>query len=208
VDIFITGTDTDVGKTLLSAVLVIALDAAYWKPIQTGRGEGRTDRETLLDWTGLEPSDAPREAHAFDPPVSPHLAARNVGTRIDLGSIRRPAVARPLIIEGAGGVMVPLNETEVMLDLMAHLGTPVVVAARTTLGTINHTLLTVEAIRRRSLELHGIVLIGEENPSNREAIEHYGNVRVIGWIPPLDRIDRNSLRDVFRRHFDRPSFES
>jgi dethiobiotin synthase len=210
VDFFVTGTDTDVGKTIVSAVLVAALGAAYWKPIQTGHvgGQAQTDRETVMGWTDLAESDAPPEAYLLDPPVSPHLAAREAGIRIDLTSIRRPRTERPLVIEGAGGAMVPLNEAELMLDLMEHMSAPVVVAARTTLGTINHTLLTVDAIRKRGLALIGVVLVGNENRGNRDAIEHYGKVPIVGWIPPLAQIGPSALIDVFGRHFDRSSFES
>jgi len=204
-DLFVTGTDTGVGKTVLSALLASALSTGYWKPIQTGRmrGHAETDRETVMRWARLEPRDAPPEAYIFDPPVSPHLAARAAGIVIDVGAIRRPDTDRPLVLEGAGGAMVPINDRELMLDLMSHLGAPVVVAARGSLGTINHTLLTVEAIRSRGLPLLGVVMIGEGNRDNREAIEHYGQVPVLGWIPPLDPIGRDALVEVFERHFDR-----
>jgi len=202
VDVFVTGTDTDVGKTVLSALLVTALDAGYWKPIQTGRQNGPTDRETVMRWTGLGEEDAPREAYIFDRPVSPHLAAREAGVEIRLDTIGRPRTAGRLIIEGAGGALVPISETELMRDLMRRLGAPVVVAARTTLGTINHTLLTIEALERRGITLLGVALVGEEDAGNRAAIEHYGRVPVVGRIPPLATIDRNALLDVFRRHFD------
>lgn len=201
-DVFVTGTDTDVGKTVLSALLVTALDAGYWKPIQTGRQNGPTDRETVMRWTGLGEEDAPREAYIFDRPVSPHLAAREAGVEIRLDTIGRPRTAGRLIIEGAGGALVPISETELMRDLMLRLGAPVVVAARTTLGTINHTLLTIEALERRGITLLGVALVGEEDAGNRAAIEHYGRVPVVGRIPPLATIDRNALLDVFRRHFD------
>ena len=118
-DLFVTGTDTDVGKTVLSAVLVAGLGAAYWKPIQTGHinGQARTDRSTLMEWTGLAADAAPREAYLLDAPASPHLAAREAGITIDVSSIRRPDTSGPLVIEGAGGAMVPINDTQLMLDL-------------------------------------------------------------------------------------------
>src|SRR5207247_7857524 len=141
-DLFITGTDTGVGKTLLSALLVAALGRKYWKPIQTGACAG-TDRETVIKWTGIATAGAYPESYLFDPPVSPHLAAEQQGTAIDIATIQRPSSADELIIEGAGGVLVPINSDGTMLDLMRHLGAPVVVASRTVLGTINHTLLTI-----------------------------------------------------------------
>ena len=204
-DLFITGTDTGVGKTLLSSILVAALNRKYWKPVQTGACEG-TDRETVVKWAEIPVENTYPESYVFDPPVSPHLAAKDQGTTIDFQRIRRPASPDPIVIEGAGGVFVPVNDNAFMLDLMRHLGGPVVVAARTALGTINHTLLTVFAIRRASLALRGVVMIGKENIENRHAIERYGDVPVIGSIPWLETIDRKTLRSVFEKHFDRNAF--
>lgn len=204
---FVTGTDTGVGKTVLSALLAAALDGVYWKPVQTGVTEG-TDRDSVRAWTENPEERLPPEIHRFDPPVSPHLAARDAGVRITLSSITFPAAPadRTWIVEGAGGVMVPLNDHELMLDLMRHLGLPVVVASRTTLGTINHTLLTLAALRAAALDVRGVVLIGAENVENRRAIEDYGNIRVIGHIPILERIHRAALLEVFATRFDWAAF--
>ncbi len=211
-DLFVTGTDTGVGKTVLSALLAAALDATYWKPIQSGAlgGEAETDRQAVLRWAELGEVNAASEALVFDPAVSPHLAARKAGTTIDLSAIHKPKTQddRRLVIEGAGGVLVPINDTELMLDLMARLDVGVVIATRTSLGTINHTLLTVNAVRDAGLDLVGVVMIGEENVENRRAIEHYGNVRVVGWIPFLSRIDRPVLVETFQNHFDRTPFDA
>jgi len=204
-DVFVTGTDTGVGKTLLSALLVAALNRKYWKPIQTGASEG-TDRQAVMKWAGVSADRTFPEAVVFDPPVSPHLAAEQQGSRIDLMAIRRPAEPDPIVIEGAGGVYVPINDDVFMLDLMGHLNAPVVVAARTALGTINHTLLTISAIRSAGLELRGVVMVGKENADNRRAVEHYGEVPVIGFIPWLDSIERAGLCRVFAQHFDRTAF--
>jgi dethiobiotin synthase len=198
-DFFVTGTDTNVGKTLLSAVLVAGLKRKYWKPIQTGSCEG-TDRETVIKLTGRE---AYPETYIFEPPVSPHLAAKKQGVTIHLQQIRRPPSKDPMIIEGAGGVFVPINDAEFMLDVMRHLGARIILASRTALGTINHTLLSVLAIRQAKLPLLGVVMIGEENAENRSAIERYGNVPVIGSIPWLETIDRATLVSVFEQRFDR-----
>jgi dethiobiotin synthase len=204
-DLFITGTDTGVGKTLLSAVLVAASGWKYWKPIQTGASEG-TDRDAVARWAGISKQDTCQECYIFDPPVSPHLAAKQQGTTIDLDLIRRPKSDGQLVIEGAGGVFVPINENSFMLDLIRHLAAPAVVAARTALGTINHTLLTVFAIRQAKLPLRGVVMIGTENIENRLAIERYGDVSVIGFIPWLDKIDRATLTSVFQQRFDKTAF--
>jgi dethiobiotin synthase len=206
-DLFITGTDTNVGKTILSALLCAALEGSYWKPIQTGASEG-TDRCRVLEWAELPKERALPETYCFDLPLSPHLASHARGIVIELGKIVRPEAAAggPLIVEGAGGVLVPLNDTELMADLMVHLRLPVLVAARTSLGTINHTLLTLSALRQYSLEVKGVVLIGEENPDNRRSIEKYGNVPVVGWIPWLEGIHRQALLEVFHAHFDKAHF--
>ena len=205
---FVTGTDTGVGKTVLSALLVAALDGFYWKPVQTGAVEG-TDRNAVLQWIAPAEERLLQETYCFDPPVSPHLAARDAGVRIALEMFQLPADTGtvPFIVEGAGGVMVPLNERDLMLDLMRHLALPVVVAARTSLGTINHTLLTLNALRGARLNIRGVVLNGEENLENRRAIEHYGNTCVIGHIPVLKRIHRAALLEVFSERFDRAVFQ-
>jgi len=207
-NVFVTGTDTNVGKTLLSALLVAALDGVYWKPIQTGASEG-TDRKSVMQWAGVSEDRTAPECYCFDPPVSPHLAAEAAGVRITLDGMRRPALAanRPLIVEGAGGVMVPINGSELMLDLARQLDFPVVVASRTALGTINHTLLTVRALRAGGVELRGIVMIGARNPDNERSIEHYGEVPVIGRIPWLETINRAALLRAFHSGFDRKYFE-
>jgi dethiobiotin synthetase len=204
-DLFVTGTDTGVGKTVLSAVLVASLNRRYWKPIQTGASEG-TDRGAVVNWAGVTIEDTHAEAFVFDAPVSPHLAARQEGKRIDLESIRRPKDSDPIVIEGAGGVLVPVNEDALMIDLIRCLDSEVVIAARTTLGTINHTLLTVEAARNNNLQLIGVVMVGNENSENRRAIERYGKVPVVGAIPWLESINRASLIRVFDQHFDKTAF--
>lgn len=200
---FITGTDTNVGKTVLSALLCAALPARYWKPIQTGASEG-TDRRQVIDWAGLAEKQTHPEACIFDDPVSPHLAAQRAGTEISLESIHLPISDSdlPLVVEGAGGAMVPVNGKELMLDLMRVLGLPVLLAARSTLGTINHTLLSVKAMRDAGLSVRGVVLLGPENSDNRRAIEHYGNIPVVGHVPLLPEIHRKALRAVFAEHFD------
>ena len=204
---FVTGTDTNVGKTVLSALLVAALNAFYWKPIQTGAVEG-TDRESVRQWAVLAEERAPVECYRFDPPVSPHLAARMAGSEIELNRIVMPSAPdnSKWIVEGAGGVMVPVNGRDLMRDLMLRIGFPAVIAARTALGTINHTLLTVAALREARVPICGVVMIGNENAENRQAIEHYAHVRVVGHIPMLQKINRAALLEVYEKHFDHQAF--
>jgi len=206
--LFITGTDTGVGKTVVSALLCAALDAYYWKPIQTGTREG-TDSNTVMRLAQLPRSRVVPEVYRFAPPVSPHLAAQRAGVRIELRKIRMPRIParESLVAEGAGGVLVPINKTQFMTSLMQRLKLPVLLVSRTALGTINHTLLSLAALRAARLDVRGVVLVGPPNPDNREAIERYGDIPVIGSVPRLARIDRRALLAVFQRHFDRAVFQ-
>jgi dethiobiotin synthetase len=201
---FITGTDTCIGKTVASALLCAALDAMYWKPIQTGSRES-TDRASVTHLAGLARERTIPETYCFAPPVSPHLAARLAGVRIDLRKIRLPKLAADenLIVEGAGGVLVPVNETQLMTAVMQGLKLPVLLVARSSLGTINHTLLSLAALRAAALDVRGVILVGKRNVENRKAIERYGKVRVVGLIPPLKKLDRAALLKTFHNHFDR-----
>ncbi|NJB67157.1 dethiobiotin synthase [Desulfobaculum xiamenense] len=200
--LFVTGTDTDAGKTVISALLTAGLDAHYWKPVQSGVREG-TDTETVRRLTGLPAERFLPEAYRLMEPLSPHAAALIDGVRIDLDAIRMPnlpADAR-LVVEGAGGIMVPLNENALMIDLMARLGLPVVLVARSGLGTINHTLLSLAALRQAGIEVCGVVLNGPRNPANRDAVEEYGKVRVLAEVEPLPQLSPATLRETFARVF-------
>jgi len=204
---FITGTDTGVGKTVVSALLCAALDAIYWKPIQTGAREG-TDRETVMRLAQLPRSRTVSETYRFSPPVSPHLAARLAGVRIELRKIKMPQLTSEenLIVEGAGGALVPINRAQLMTDLMRHLELPVLLVARTALGTINHTLLSLAALRAAQIDVRGVIMAGKPNAENRRAIEQYGKIRVVGTVPFMQRIGRQALLRAFHKHFDRRVF--
>jgi dethiobiotin synthetase len=187
--LFVTGTDTGVGKTVLSAALMLRYpQASYWKPIQTGTDDDTAEVRRL---SGGRVIDA---GIRLPDPVSPHLAAQRVEMSIDLEVLVTQVRSTSVIVEGAGGVLVPVNNSQTMADLMVLLGLPVIVAARSTLGTINHTLLTIEALRARALRVAGVVMIGDSNPDNRAAIEHYGNVAVVGEMPRLEPLTLESLR--------------
>jgi dethiobiotin synthase len=204
---FITGTDTNVGKTVVSALLCAALGAIYWKPIQTGTREG-SDRATVMRIAQMPKNRTLPEAYRFAPPVSPHLAARLAEARIELRKIKLPQIAdsENLIVEGAGGALVPINSRQLMTDLMAHLNLPVLLVARTSLGTINHTLLSIAALRAARLDLRGVVMVGKENRENRAAIEHYGEIEIVGAVPPLAKVNRATLVRIFRKNFNRQVF--
>ena len=200
---FITGTDTGIGKTVVSALLCATLDAYYWKPIQTGSREG-IDRRTVERMGELSRAKLLPEAYRFSPPVSPHLAAEKAGVTIELSRIRMPEIGAKenLIVEGAGGALVPINETQLMTDLMRYLGLPVLLVARTALGTINHTLLSLAALRTSHLNVRGVIMVGKPNAENRKAIERYGKIGVVGAVPWLKKLDRRVLLGAFHKNFD------
>lgn len=180
--VFVTGTDTNVGKSWVSAWLTKSWGAAYWKPVQSGTVEG-WDAD-LVKQVAPEATIFPSR-HAFPDPLSPDQAAARVGVRMDLDDFELPAHEGPLVVEGAGGLLVPLDDLTLMADLMTRLGLPLVLVARSGLGTINHTLLSIAEIRRRKLKLAGVILVGPENRDNRDAIEHWGGVPVVAHLPPL-----------------------
>lgn len=200
--IFITGTDTGVGKTVVSAILTAGLNGFYWKPIQSGLEMG-TDTEWVREKAGLTDDHFFSETYRLTQPLSPHEAAVRDGVRIDLDAFKMPEVpvAGHLIIEGAGGIMVPLNETHLMTDLMKRLGAPVMLVARTSLGTINHTLLSLEQLRREGIEVMGVIMNGPRNQGNKEAVERHGRVSVLAEIEPVMHIDPQNLRILFKNCF-------
>jgi dethiobiotin synthetase len=196
---FITGTDTGVGKTLVAAILLSGLRGRYWKPVQSG-----TITQTDTDWvksvTELPPVKFFQETYMLSQPLSPHASAKIDGVRISLDAFTLPDCPEPpLIVEGAGGLMVPLNETDLMIDLMQKLALPVVLVSRSGLGTINHTVLSLNALRARNIEVLGVVMNGERNPSNKEAIEQYGRAPVIAEIPIMRSINSQTLTAAFQQ---------
>lgn len=184
--VFVTGADTDVGKTVVAACLVRAMGADYWKPVQTGTATAETDAETVRRLAGIGHDRIHPSAYEYPEPLSPHAAAANVDDQIRLAALNLPNTDHLLVVEGAGGVLVPLNETDLMIDLIERLSLPVVVAVRSTLGTINHTLLTLGALRARGIAVLGVVMVGHPSRSNREAIERYGKVSVLAELPYTD----------------------
>ena len=189
---FITGTDTDVGKTVAAAWAMLHLSASYWKPVQAGI-EGETDEAHVRRITGAGDERFFASAYTLPEPLSPHEAARRAGVEIDMAAFALPPVTGPLVVEGAGGLMVPLNQTNYMIDLIEQLGLPAILVARSSLGTINHTLLSLGALRARQIPIVGVVLNGPPTPHNRAAIETYGAVRVLAEIPPLEPLTREAL---------------
>lgn len=197
----VTGTDTGVGKTVFAAALADTLDAWYWKPVQSGLDE-ETDRDAVARLGRRPPARMLPEAHRLTTPASPHLSARLDGTRIDPAALTPPTVDGPLVIEGAGGALVPLDDDTVFADVFARWRLPAVVVARTGLGTINHTLLTLEALRARAVPILGVALVGDEHAENARMIARLGRVAVLGRLPRLATLDPDTLRAAFAAGFD------
>ena len=203
--IVVTGTDTDVGKTVFAAGLAGALSACYWKPIQAGL-EGATDTARVAALSGLPSAKLLPEAYRLRTPCSPHRAAELDGLKIDVEQLIPPVVAGPLVIEGAGGVLVPVTRETLFADLFARWGLPVVLVARTGLGTINHSLLSIEALNARSVPLLGIAFLGDPQEDSEAIIAERGKVRRLGRLPRLAPLDRASLRQAFAANFNLGDF--
>jgi dethiobiotin synthase len=197
--VFVTGTDTGVGKTVTAACLARAWQAGYWKPVQTGTATGDDDTATATALAAIPADRVAPPAYTFGAPLSPHAAAEREGGRIDLATIQLPVGLDPIVVEGAGGVLVPLNAREFMIDLMAQLALPIVLVARGTLGTINHTLLSLAALRARALSIAGVVMNGPPDIGNRTAIEQFGQVRVLAELPRVEPLDAAAVARLAAR---------
>jgi dethiobiotin synthetase len=192
--LIITGTDTGVGKTVFSAGLTAALGATYWKPVQSGL-EDATDTEVVRTLSGAEVLP---EAYRLNMPASPHLSAEDMGVEIDLAQLALPQIDDPLVVEGAGGVMVPLNRQVVYLDLFAQWNAPVVLVARTSLGTINHTALSLMALRNAGCDVIGVAFVGDPEPEVEQTIAQMCKTRNLGRLPYLPDLTRENLADAFQ----------
>lgn len=191
--VFVTGTDTGVGKTVAAACLVRAWDADYWKPVQTGLTEEADDAATVAKLARTQKGRMHASTYALQAPLSPHAAAALEGIAIDMTRFALPKSGRPVVVEGAGGLLVPLGDHCFMADLIARLELPAVLVARSSLGTINHTLLSLEALARRTLPVAGIILVGEPNHGNREAIAHFGHCRILAELPHTTPLDARAV---------------
>jgi dethiobiotin synthetase len=203
--VVVTGTDTGIGKTVFSAALTAALDGVYWKPVQAGL-DGETDTQTVQRLAGLPADRLLPEAYRLNTPASPHLAAEIDGVTIDAAKLTLPPTERPLVIEGAGGLLVPLTRELSYLDVIAGWRVPVVLCARTSLGTINHSLLSIEALRARGVPLLGIAFIGDAVPDSERTIADIGRAHRLGRLPLLATLNAMTLRAAFAEHFDIDDF--
>jgi dethiobiotin synthetase len=205
--IVVAGTDTEIGKTVFSAGLAALLGANYWKPIQAGL-VGETDSQLVARLGGLSPDRILPERYSLKTPASPHQAAAIDGVHIAMDSLDVPDTGgRPLVIEGSGGLLVPLDDTTLYIDVFTRWRIPVVLCARTALGTINHSLLSIEALRHRNLDILGIAFIGDGNPESERVICEIGRVRRLGRLPRLSPLTQSTLRTAFEASFNPGDFK-
>jgi dethiobiotin synthetase len=200
----VTGTGTDIGKTVFAAALAGALGATYWKPVQAGT-EGGGDAERVAALAGGRITVLP-EAYRFATPCSPHRAAAIDGVTIDLDRLALPEVTGPLVVEGAGGVLVPVTDDLLYADLFARWQAPVVLVAATGVGTINHSLLSIEALRSRDVPILGVAFNGDPEPDSEAIIARLGKVRRLGRLPRVDPLTPGTLAAGFAAGFDTADF--
>ena len=206
--IVITGTDTEIGKTVFAAALAGALGAHYWKPVQAGLEEDGGDGDRVARLSGLPADHILPEAYRLATPCSPHLAAAIDGVEIDPTRLALPQVAGPLVVEGAGGVMVPLTRTMTYADQFARWDAPVVLVARTVLGTINHSLLSIEALRARGVTVLGVAFVGDSVEDSEATICAMAGVRRLGRLPRLDTLTPETLARAFAENFNIGDFRA
>ena len=196
--IIICGTDTDVGKTIVSSFFVQGLKGIYWKPIQSGTAEG-TDTQTVCKILNLSPNRHLPERYKFKAPVSPHWAAEKEFKCIESNNLNLPDLDQLIIIETAGGLMVPLNRNWLQIDQLRAWGAPIVLVARTGLGTLNHTLLSLEALRKRNIDILGIVLNGPHHDDNARTLEQFGNTKILAWLPIFKEVNSKVLTEEWSK---------
>lgn len=191
--VFVTGIGTGVGKTVVATVLAEALHADYWKPVQTGDATGNNDSDFVKSLLHDKSLKVHNEAYRFALASSPHYAAQQEGVTIDIQRILLPPTNNRIVIEGAGGLLVPLNEKELMADLIMLLNVPIVIVVNNYLGSVNHTLLTLEVIQKRNLNVCGIIFNGDNFMDNEEIIQKYTSVPVLGKVNSLKEVTRDSI---------------
>ncbi len=196
--IIICGTDTDVGKTIVSSFFVQGLRGVYWKPIQSGTEEG-TDTKTVCNLLNLEPNRYLSERYKFKAPVSPHWAAEQESGFIEPSKLKLPDLDELIIIETAGGLMVPLNRDWLQIDQLKVWGAPIILVSRTGLGTLNHTLLSLEALKHRKLDVLGIVLNGPPHKDNPKTLEQFGDTQILASLPIFDEVNAKILSQEWKK---------
>lgn len=196
---FITGISTEVGKTVAAAIVTEALEADYWKPIQAGELE-YSDTHKVKELVSSATAQYHDNSFALATPMSPHAAAAIDNIAVTISKIKRPKTKNNLVIEGAGGLLVPLNDTETILDLI-HPSDKIVVVSRHYLGSINHSLMTIETLKQRGFTNIGIIFSGEEHPTTEDIITKMSGVTILGRIEKEPYFDKNVIKeyaDIFR----------
>ena len=190
--LIICGTDTDVGKTLISSFFVRGLKSFYWKPIQSGI-ETETDSQSILRLSGIKKEKILKEAYIFEKPVSPHWAAEIDGKKIDINLLNLPKIDGSIVIETAGGLMVPITRNFLQIDQIRKWNLPVIIVCRSSLGTLNHTLLTIEALKKRNIKILGLIINGEKHLDNPKTLREFSKLPIIAEFPRLSNVDKNNL---------------
>jgi dethiobiotin synthetase len=190
--IFVTGIGTDIGKTVVSAIIVEALKADYWKPVQSGTYY-TTDSEKIKLWVSNSKTVIHPEAYSLKEHKSPHEASESEGISIDLDKINLPQTDNTLVIEGAGGVMVPLNKKDYIIDLIKKFDAETIIVIQNYLGSINHSLLTIDALKHRGIKILGLVFNGSPHDPSKEIILNYSKLPFISWISKEQEIDKNVI---------------
>ncbi len=203
---FISGTDTNVGKTIISALLVKKLDAIYWKPIQCGVNKfGQKDSDIIEK---LTENKILKEFFFFKHPLSPNIAALKANKKVylkDFEKFLNFEFSKKIIIEGAGGLNVPINNKSLIVDLVKYLKLPLVLVSRTSLGTINHTLLSIEILKKKKISLHGLIFCGKNQPDTIDTILNHGKliygkkINFLGRVPYVKKIDKKSIKELGKK---------
>ena len=196
----ICGTDTDIGKTLISSFFVRGLNSFYWKPIQSGI-ESQTDSQTIQKITQINKEQIINEAYIFTQPVSPHWAAEIDKKTINFNMLKLPKVNGSLIVETAGGLMVPITRSFLQIDQIKKWDLPVILVCKSSLGTLNHTLLSIEALKKRNINIAGLVINGEKHLDNAKTISEFSGIPIIAEFPYIQKIDSDNL-DILWKELD------
>ena len=196
----ICGTDTDIGKTLISSFFVKGLNSFYWKPIQSGI-ESQTDSQTIVKLAQLSKEKIIKEAYVFTKPLSPHWAAEIDQKTINFEKLRLPKVQGSLIVETAGGLMVPITRNFLQIDQIKQWNLPVIIVCKSSLGTLNHTLLSIESLKRRNIEILGLVVNGEKHLDNPRTLVDFSGIPLIAEFPYIEKMDSNNL-DILWKELD------
>lgn len=192
---FITGIGTGIGKTITSAVISEKLKADYWKPIQSGDLD-QSDSLSIQNLISNPKTKIHPELYRLNQPLSPHLSAKLDGIEINLNQFELPQTDNNLIVEGAGGLMVPLNNQALILDLIKHLNIPVIVVSQNYLGSINHTLLTINTLKQHHINIKGIIFNGDANSESEDYILNYTSVEHLGSIPTFNQLNKENIANA------------